>query len=834
VAVCPGCGEPFPPDARFCPWCGAKLGTETDAREERKVVSVLFLDLVGFTSHSHQADPEDVRDRLRTYHSHVKERVEQFGGTVEKFIGDAVMAVFGAPLAHTDDAERAVRAGLSALGVVEELNRQQPGLELAARAAVNTGEALVTVGTGHERGEALALGDVVNVASRLQTAAPTGQIVVGEETYRATREAIRYEPLSPIVARGKPDPLDAWLVVGPATAPGDRRMRATPSIGRDPELALLESLWQRATDERRPHLVTVVGPPGIGKSRLSREFAELAKRAAGRAIRGRCLPYDTQDVYCAFAQQVKGVSHIFEQDPSETARDKLAGAVATLFPEAERSDVTRSLSLLLGLGLDSPVNDQRLLLYSARRLVERLGAQQPTLFVFEDVHWADAAQLDLIAYLATHSRDSPVMFLALTRPELFDSRPDWGSGGHAQSTLALDPLSTAHASAIIRGLLPSAQPAHAEGRLVETAEGNPLFLEELAAALTEGADLDATLRTTVRAAIAGRIDALPLELRGALLAASVVGRVFWVGALRALGQPESVEEILDELETRDLLRRVATSTVAGDIEFSFKHILIRDVCYATLPRAERRSSHALVAGYIEQMSGANDRDLAWLLAHHWEHAGELGRAVDYLLIAADRAREAMAESDAMDLFERALRLAPDESARSRIGLLRALARVSFGDYDSAADELEALLPRLDERDLIEAQLGLARSYHWTERTVETLQTAEQALELAQRIGAEDFVGPATAWLSQAHAMRGGQGDLDRAVTLGEEALRTWVPGARPDDLAEHTHLLAHQYYWTGRPVRRRSHERGGNATRGRPGRHPSHHHRPLRGGPREL
>jgi len=759
-------------------------------------VSVLFVDLVGFTSRSDRADPEDVRDLLQAYHAQVKERIERFGGTTEKFIGDAVMAVFGAPVSHTDDPERAVRAGLSALDAVEELNREQPGLELAARAAVNTGEALVAIGAGHERGAALALGDVVNIASRLQTSAPTGRLVVGEETYRATRDAIRYEVLPPTLVKGRSEPLAVWLALGADTAPGDRRMRATPMVGRGPELSLLESLWERATSEHRPYLVTVVGPPGIGKSRLAREFARLVERSGGRAIRGRCLPYDTQDVYCAFAQQVKGVAGIFEQDSPEIARAKLEQAIAALVPGAESQDVVRSLSLLLGLGLDPPASDQRFLLFSARRLVESLGIQQPTLFVFEDVHWADAAQLDLIAYLAAHTRDTTVMFLALTRPELFDTWSGWGSHVHAQSSITLDPLSDDEAKAIVRHLLERGQPSQTE-RVIEVAEGNPLFLEELTSALTEGGSPSQALPTTVRAAIAGRVDALPPEHRSALLAASVVGRVFWLGTLKALGQTGDTVRILDDLEAKDLIRRSATSRVRNDVEFSFKHILIRDVCYGTLPRAERRSAHASVAQYIEHVSGEHDRDLAWLLAHHWQEAGELGRAIDYLLLAADRAQEAMAERDAMALFARAHELAADDATRTRIRFLQALALVRFEEFDQAATELEALLPLLEGKDLLEAQLGLARSYHWTERTAEVLRVSERLLEAARRLDTADLIGPAMAWLSQGHAMRGNDGDLDQATSVGEEALTVWLPGVRVVDLADHTHLLANQHYWTG-------------------------------------
>jgi class 3 adenylate cyclase/tetratricopeptide (TPR) repeat protein len=797
VTACPSCGVDNHDGAEFCSSCGAKLRKDSRGREERKIVSVLFVDLVGFTARSDQADPEDVRDLLQLYHALVKEQAERFGGTVEKFIGDAVMAVFGAPLAHTDDPERAVRAGLRTLQAMEELNLRRPELRLTARAAVNTGEAVVAIGSGHERGEALALGDVVNTASRLQMSAPPGRLVVAEATYRSTRDTIRYEEFGPLDAIGKRDPIGAWLALEPVGGPAERAIRATPLVGRDRELGLLESVWQGAIKENRPHLVTAIGPSGIGKSRLSREFATLVEQGGGRTILGRCLPYDTRDVYGAFTEQLRQLAHIFGQDYPETARSKLAEAVSRMFDEAERHEVTRCLSLMLGLGLDPPVDKQVLLLYSARRLVERLGIEQPTLLVFEDIHWADAGQLDLVEYLAAHVRDTPVVLLALARPELLDSRPTWGTTVRANTTISLDAVTDKEAATLVGHLMGEELPPHEIGRLVEVAGGNPLFLEELTAGLLEGADAGRELPTTVRAAIAARVDALPPEHRSVLLAASVVGKVFWRGALQAMGTIDAIDELLDALETRDLIRRQPTSRVKGDVEFSFKHILIRDVCYGTLPRAERRTAHESVARYIEQATGAKDREPAWLLAHHWESAGNAPRAVEYLVLAAERAQEAMAQNETVDLLERAEALAAVGETRTRIQLLLALARVRFEDFDRAAVEIEALLPNVHGGDELDALLGLARCYHWTERTTETMEIAQRALEIAQALGVTELVGPAMARLSQGHAMRGDEGDLDRAIQLGERAMEIWVPGIRLDDMAEHEHLLADQHYWTG-------------------------------------
>ncbi|HSS94969.1 MAG TPA: adenylate/guanylate cyclase domain-containing protein [Candidatus Dormibacteraeota bacterium] len=758
-------------------------------------MSILFVDLVGFTAVSDKADPEDTRDLLQLYHSRVKEQAERFGGTVEKFIGDAVMAVFGAPLAHTDDADRAVRAGLSALEAVQDLNKERPGLDLTARASVNTGEAVVTTGSSHASGEALAMGDVVNTASRLQAFAPAGRLIVGEETYRSSRESIRYEAMGSVEAKGKRDPFNVWLAVEPVAA-ADRPAGASPLVGRDRQLAVLQSVWDAATQDNRPQMVTVLGPPGIGKSRLSREFAALVAKGGGRSITGRCLPYKTHDVYGAFAEQVKELARIFDQDDPNASRAKLADAVTGLFPEAERQDIIRYLSLMLGLGLDPPVDRQALLLFAARRFIEQLGLEQPTLFVFEDVHWADAGQLDLISYVAAHARDTPVVLLALARPELVDDRPAWGTGVHANTTISLDPVSNSEAATMVGSLVGEQLPPHALGRIVEAAGGNPLFLEELTAGLIEGADLGSELPTTVRAAIAARVDALPPEQRSALLAASVVGKSFWQGAVRALSRVAGTDQALDALEARDLVRRAPTSRLRGDVEFTFKHMLIRDVCYATLPRAERKSAHESVARYMEQVTGEKDRELAWLLAHHWEEAGDAQRAFDYLMLAAERAQEAMAASETLDMLKKAQDVATDDNTRTHVELLRALARVKFEDFDQAAIDLEALIPRLSEDDRLEAMLGLARCTHWSEQTNRTLEVAQQALALAEKLGARESIGPAMARLSQAHAMRGEEGDMDRAIQLGERALELWVPGTRLDDMAEHEHLLGDQHYWT--------------------------------------
>jgi class 3 adenylate cyclase/tetratricopeptide (TPR) repeat protein len=784
---CGRCGEENPERARFCLACGEPLTGES--KQERKVVSVLFADLVGFTGRSHDGDPEDVRDTLHAYHGAAKEAIESFGGNLEKFIGDAVMAVFGAPISHGDDAERAVRAGLKVLAAVEDLG-------LRARAAVNTGEAVVAVGAAASSGQALAMGDVVNTASRLQSSAPPGALVVGHETYLLTRNSIRYETLNSVTAKGIPEPVEAWRAIGPL-ATGPERPRA-PMVGREREIDLLGSIWDRAVTDRRPHLVTIVGPPGIGKSRLQREFSALVHGRGGSVARGRCLPYGDRVAYGAFIQLIRTAAGIYENDSKEEARAKLAATIGKLLPSAEAEKTTFYLSILMGLSAGEQSLQRGYLFFAARRFLETVASTQPLLVVLEDLHWADNALLDLVEYLAAHLKDIAVVIIGLARPEFIDQRPGWGSGLFAHSMIGLEPLSSVDAAVLAGSLL-----AQVEGstetvhRLAETAEGNPLFIEELTAAVVEGQELSSGLPTTVRAAIASRLDALPNAVRDVLLDASVVGRTFWRGVLNTLSTHANLDDHLALLEARDFIRRVPTSRVEGDVEYQFRHILIHDVAYATLPRSTRRQHHRLVAEYIESVT-SEAVTLASILAHHWREAGEPGKAIEYLMLSAEQALKGWALNDAVALFDSALSLAVDDEQRFRIRLARGLARSKLLDYPAAVADLGELLPNLAGHQRIEALLGYSWASEWTENTDETIASAEEALMLAQAAGDRELAPVARAMLSQGLAMRGGPGDLDSAGEVGEEALRTWSAGARPWERLNHEHMLGEQHYWVGR------------------------------------
>jgi class 3 adenylate cyclase/tetratricopeptide (TPR) repeat protein len=785
---CARCGEENPERARFCLACGASLEAEP-AKQERKLVSVLFVDLVGFTGRTDRSDPEDVRDMLQTYHAAAQRAIESFGGTLEKFIGDAVMAVFGAPISHGDDAERAVRAGLRVLESVAEL-------KLEARAAINTGEAVVAVSPAAGSGEALAMGDVVNTASRLQSSAPPGGLVVSEETYRLTRNAIRYESSPALAAKGKTEPVPVWRAIAPAAAAPDRSV--IPMVGRDRELDLLHSIWSSAVRDRRPHLITIIGPPGIGKSRLQREFSNRVHLNGGAVARGRCLPYGERAAYGAFAQLVRATAGIYENDSRDSAQAKLAATIQRLFPNNETEEATRFVSLLIGLGVSEPVLQRDFLFFTARRFLECLASVQPLLVVFEDVHWADNGLLDLVEYLATHVRDTPIVLACLARPEFIDHRPGWGSGLFAHTTIGLESLTTDDVALLAAHLLAKgAARKETIDRLVEAAGGNPLFVEELTSALAEGHEPGVELPTTVRAAIAARLDALPSAAREVLLDASVIGRFFWRGVLHAVGKHSDLDAALTALEARDFVRRLPTSRVQGDIEYHFKHVLIHDVAYATLPRSTRRERHGVVAKYIESVSG-DANGLNVILAHHWREAGEPGKAIEYLMRAAEQALDGWSLNDAVSLYTSAIELAVDDEQRDQIWLARGLARSRLGDFPAAVKDLGELLPHLTGRARVEALLGWTWGTHWTARCDDTIAGAEEALHLAEALGDRELIPVATARLSQGLAMRGEPGDLDGAGELGEEAMKMWVGGTRSWDRLNHEYLLGEQYYWTGR------------------------------------
>jgi class 3 adenylate cyclase len=671
VLTCAVCGATSPLDFKFCGTCGADLraaAVPERSTEERRIVTILFADLVGFTSRAERLDPEDVRAILTPYYTRLREEIESFGGTVEKFIGDAVMSVFGAPVAHGDDPERAVRAALRICGAVEQMNGEDPDLDLQVRIAVNTGEAIVALGAQAKEGEGMVAGDVVNTASRLQTLAPTNSILVGEETYLSTRSTIEYEPVEPLTVKGKQHPVQAWRVISARRAPGERDLQGVPMIGRQRELGTMTGIWERVVSDRHPHLVTLFGPPGIGKTRLAIEFAGWAGLNGGQTVAGRSLPYGESGAYGAFAQHVKQVAGIFDGDPPQVALDKLRRSVEELIDSGDANEVASHVAMMLGLGTGEAVEDRNTLFFSARRFVEALGARQPTVLLFQDLHWADPSLLDLLELLASRVREAPLLFLTTARPELLGTRPNWGAGLPSYTALPLEPLGEHHSRELANRLLARASaeaPDQKADELAEVGEGNPLFIEELVASLAErSAPAGQELPTNIRGIIAARLDALPPEERSLLHDASVVGRIFWNGALaRISSHADRLSELLDSLEGRDLIRREPVSRFQGQQQFRFKHMLIRDVAYAALPKARRREAHATVAGFLEDVHAERDSPAA--LGHHWGEAGELEKAADYFVDAAEQASRGWAKEEAVGLFRQALALVQEEDHERR-------------------------------------------------------------------------------------------------------------------------------------------------------------------------
>jgi len=697
VPVCATCGQDNPDVARFCLACGAALAVdEAPPQEERRFISVLFVDLVGFTARAERLDPEDVRAVLTPYHETVRKEIESFGGVVEKFVGDAVMSVFGAPTAYGDDAERAVRAGLAVRDSVRALNETDARLDLQLRIAVNTGEALVSLGARPSLGESMVAGDVVNTASRLQSAAPVNGIIVGEETYASTRDAIRYEPTPPVEAKGKAAVVPAWIATEALVPAGERKISGAPLVGRGRELGVLQGIWERVADERTPTLVTIVGEPGVGKTRLGIEFARVVGELGGRSVRGRSLPYRDSSAYGAFSAQVKQFCGIFESDPIEIALEKLRAEVASLLGPRESDGVAGHLAILLGLDREASVADRETLFFSVRIFIEAVARNRPTMLVFEDVHWADRSLLDLVELLAARLRDLPILLLALARPELLDARPGWGGGLPAYTALPLDQLKESEARELAAQLLASSAEdgrAAQAALLAETAEGNPLFIEQLAATLAEtSAGKDSPLPTTIRGIVAARLDALPAAERAILLDAAVGGKVFWRGALeRMTDDPDGLSELLGALEGRDLIRRQTVSSIEGDQQFVFKHVLIRDVAYDLLPRARKRERHAQVAEFLQEATSETG-EAAAALARHWRDAGEAERAIEHLISAAEEAERGWAKDRAVAFYRETLELLPEDDADRRNDVKRRLAIAHTAAYHA----LDARLLQLED------------------------------------------------------------------------------------------------------------------------------------------
>ena len=803
---CPDCGEPNRADASFCSGCGARLSASpapaehaptpqaSSATAERRLVTVLFTDLVGFTSLAEDRDPEAVRELLGRYFDRATEIVQVHGGTVEKFIGDAVMAVWGTPTAHEDDAERAVRA---ALELVDAVGGLQPGL--AARAGVLTGDAAVSL---NAQNQGMVAGDLVNTAARLQGVAEAGTVLVGESTMRAAESAVVFEAIGEHSLKGKTSPVPAWRavrVVAQRGGQGRADALEPPFVGRDEELRQLKEVLHAVGRDRRPRLVSITGPGGIGKSRLVWELEKYVDGVAEDVYwhRGRSPSYGEGITFWALGEMVRRRARLAEDADESTTRERIEATVAEYLPSDERERVGQALLALLGIE-ESPPGGRDALFPAWRTLFERIAERSTTALVFEDLQWADSGLLDFIDHLLDWSRGLPIMVVTLARPELFDRRPDWGANRRQLTALALEPLTDAAVGEMLNAMVPGL-PDDAVAAIVGRAEGVPLYaVETVRGLLADGlirrtgdayepsGDLTAIkVPDTLRSLIASRLDALDPADRGLLQDAAVLGQVFSADALAATSG--SARDGLDG-RLRDLVRRelldVERDPASPELGMhKFVQSLIREVAYGTLARRDRRNRHLAVARYFEALG---DDELAGALANHYlaaHEASEPGAEADAvatqarlaLTAAADRAASLGAHAQAVAYVEQALAVttaaaerAPllDRAAHSAVaganvgadryaaeaiaayreigddpGMTRATARlgkvlIDIGQIARATEVLEGVIPEAegldDESVLAEVLANLARAYMRDGDGARAVAAADRALPIAER------------------------------------------------------------------------------------------------------
>jgi adenylate cyclase len=742
---CATCGAVAPEGARFCMTCGAQLpGAEPEAAgdrherpqaaapttgsqapDERRTATVLFADLSGYTAIAETLDPESVKRLLERILTRLGEEVRAYGGYIDKFIGDNVMAIFGAPVAHGDDAERAVRAGLGMQAAMDEINEplaQQHGVTFALCVGINTGEVLA----GRVGDSYTVIGDSVNVAARLQAAARPGTVTVGERTREATRGAIEYRALGePLALKGKAQPVHAWEAIAPLAAPSTAESVAQPAraplVGRVAELTQLHSLVERVEQRRGGHLATVIGEAGVGKSRLLAEFERELRlgQTAPLVRRGRCLPYGSSVAYWPLGEVIRAECAIVDGDPPATAWAKLSARLDELFDEPLRegaaSAPSRIALIARLLGIEAPeesspaeeLDAQRAreaFFAAVRACVEGLARERPLVLVWEDIHWADEGMLDLIEHLVQWAH-APVLQICLTREELLERRVDWGGVRRDATTIFLEPLGELHTRELISSLLAIDEPSESLiATVAARAEGNPLFAEEMVRRLSEEEGASAAeLPATVQALLAARLDSLEPFQRRLLAHAAVVGRTFWEGALSPVVEAEGgdLQQALRALREKDLLVTGEGSALAGEPELAFKHALIRDAAYEMLPKAVRAEKHFEVAEFIEMRAGERVEEVVALLAEHYGRAAQLGvelslsaaelepyraKALRYLEAAGDAATAFYSNAEAFSQYQAASeQTGGDAGALARLHEKQGDVALRLGRVDSAID-----------------------------------------------------------------------------------------------------------------------------------------------------
>ena len=774
MLTCPSCGRESPEDFAFCPACAAPLASPA-AREIRKTVTVVFCDVTGSTAMGEKLDPESLRRVMSRYFSEMRVALERHGGTVEKFIGDAVMAVFGVPQIHEDDALRAVRAAADMREGVRLLSKEverDHGVALQARIGVNTGEVVAGDGVGGT----LVTGDTVNVAARLEQAAAPGDVMIGAQTHRLVRDAVVAEPVEPLDVKGKSKPIHAFRLGEVTTgAPGVARRLDSPVVGRARQLAQLKQAFDASAADRSCQLFTVLGPPGVGKSRLVHELVSTIEDVA-TVLRGRCLPYGDGITFFPVAEVLKEAADLEDFDDTEEIERKICAVLG----EGDEGPACSTLAQLFG-AVDHEGSTEETL-WAVRHFLESVAQAAPLVVVFDDIHWGEATFLELIEHVTDWSRDAPILVLCMARPELLDLRPSWGGGKLNAATISLEPLSDDESDALIANLLGhAALPDEARLRILEAAEGTPLFVEQMLSMLiddgllvleSEGwiatGDLSGVpVPSSVQALIAARLDRLSPDERAAIERAAVVGKQFHMGAVAALSNDGSgVRAALMGLVRRDMVGP-DRSLLAGDDAFRFRHLLIRDAAYEAIPKAVRAEHHERFADWLLDVAGDRIEEQEEILGYHLEQAyrsrTELGppdaavvelgtSAASHLLASARRASERGDPGAAANLYRRAADLLPAEHPdRPRALYDAALEMEPVGEMRVALELAEEAIGAAEEADqqALAWRARIARSSFQMlvdPHAISTDQVRDELREaIAQFEEISDDVGLATAW-----------------------------------------------------------------------------------------
>jgi class 3 adenylate cyclase/tetratricopeptide (TPR) repeat protein len=717
MQTCPNCGEQNAEQAKFCQNCGTPLASKVEEAvvptEARKTVSLVFCDLTGSTALGEKMDPESLRRVITRYFNEMKQVLVRHGGTVEKFIGDAVMAAFGVPTVHEDDALRATRAAVEMQQAMEDMNLDlelEWGVGIKARIGVNTGE---VIADDHTQGHGFVSGDAVNVAARLEQAAPPGEILIGEPTYRLVRDAVEVEEVEPLELKGKAERVPAYRVTGVIPhALGVSRRLDSPLVGREHELELIKGAYDRAKAEGSCQLVTLFGPAGSGKSRVTAEFIHRLEEDV-RVLQGRCLPYGEGITYWPIAEAIKNMCGITETDSRAKASEK----IAEFLPEGEESELVKE-RISAAIGLSDATPDTQETFWAVRKLLEELGRRGMLFVILDDIHWAETTMLDLIEYLAGFAQGVPMLILCLSRKDLLDTRPTWGTDS---TTMFLDPLGPDDVNKLIDNLVGEAQlPDSVRKRIIEAAEGNPLYVEEILRMLIDDRILekegdqwvptrdlaDFAIPPTIHALVAARLDKLGANEQAVTQRASVIGKTFWWGAVSELS-PESlrarVGHYLQTLSRKELVMPDA-STFAGEDAFRFAHIMIRDAAYQAMSKELRGELHEKFAEWLTGRAGDRLMEYEEILAYHLEQAfklreelgksdektAELGaQAVEKLASAGNRAFARADMPAAANLLGRAVKLLPiRDPQRTVLSLTYSDALIEIGELKEAGSVIE--------------------------------------------------------------------------------------------------------------------------------------------------